>query len=84
MAVKFTALVSKELRNEFNQAFNQYINGKNQVTSGIDVDLVRQRAALLVQKFFAGVREKVKVMQRQSMDKIQQSESLRELERIIQ
>lgn len=83
LAVKFTALVSKDLRQEFNQAFAQYKQGKNQI-SGVDTDLVKQRAALLVQKFFAGVREKVKTMQRQSMSKIQQSDSLRELERIIE
>jgi len=83
MAVKFTALVSKELRAEFNAAFAQYKNGINQI-NGVDTNLVRQRAAILVQNFFSQIREKVKLLQRQSMSKIQQSESLRELERIIE
>lgn len=82
-AVKFTALVSKELRTEFNTAFNQYKNGINSV-SGVDTNIVKQRATILVQKFFAQIREKVKLLQRQSMGKIQQSDSLRELERIIE
>ena len=47
MAVKFTALVSKELRNEFNQAFGQYKNGTNSI-SGVDTNLVKQRASILV------------------------------------
>ena len=37
-----------------------------------------------MQKFFAQIREKVKLLQRQAMGKIQASESLRELERIIE
>lgn len=82
-AVKFTALVSKDLRNEFNTAFSQYKNGMNQII-GVDTNLVKQRAAILVQKFFVQIREKVKLLQRQSMSKIQQSDSLRELEKIIE
>ena len=68
MAVKFTALVSKELRAEFNAAFAQYKNGINQI-NGVDTNLVRQRAAILVQNFFSQIREKVKLLQRQSMSK---------------
>ena len=39
-AVKFTALVSKDLRNEFNRVFQQYKNGKNSI-SEVEADLVR-------------------------------------------
>ena len=46
-AVKFTTLVSKDLRAEFNSAFAQYKNGLNNV-NGVDTNLVKQRAALLV------------------------------------
>jgi len=62
-AVKFTALVSKELRGEFNEAFIDYKNGINKM-QGVDANLVKQRAAILVQKFFAQIREKVKLLQR--------------------
>eukprot|EP00353_Schmidingerella_taraikaensis_P007271 CAMPEP_0185581680 /NCGR_PEP_ID=MMETSP0434-20130131/18699_1 /TAXON_ID=626734 ORGANISM="Favella taraikaensis, Strain Fe Narragansett Bay" /NCGR_SAMPLE_ID=MMETSP0434 /ASSEMBLY_ACC=CAM_ASM_000379 /LENGTH=33 /DNA_ID= /DNA_START= /DNA_END= /DNA_ORIENTATION= len=31
---------------------------------GVDANLVKQRAAILVQKFFAQIREKVKLLQR--------------------
>ena len=68
-AVKFTALVTKELRTEYNTAFASYKSGVNSIT-GVDTNLVKQRAAILVQKFFAQIREKVKVLQRQSMSKI--------------
>ena len=69
-AVRFTALVSKDLRVEFNANFNRYRSGLNAV-NGVDADLVKQRAAILVQKFFSQVREKVKNLQRQTMNKIQ-------------
>ena len=39
-AVKFTALVSKELRNEFNTAFAHYRNGLNSI-SGVEANLVK-------------------------------------------
>ena len=51
---------------------------------GVDADLVKQRAAIMIKQFFTQVRAKVKLLQRQTMDKIQQSASLRELERIIE
>lgn len=81
--VKYTALVCKDLRNEFNAAFNQYKNGLTAV-SGVDADLVKQRAAILMQKFFAQVREKVTLLKQQTMEKIKRSESLRELERTLE
>ena len=47
MAVKFTALVSKELRTQFNEAFGKYKDGMNQI-NGVDSALVKQRAQVLV------------------------------------
>ena len=49
--VKFTALVSRDLRSEFNGTFEQYRNGISAV-NGVDADLVKQKAAILVQNFF--------------------------------
>ena len=40
MGLKFTSLVSKDLRGEFNSAFNEYKSGLNSV-SGVDTDLVK-------------------------------------------
>ena len=81
--VRFITLVCKDLRTEFNKTFNQFNQQVNNVKN-VDPELVKQRATILVQKFFAQVREKVKHLQRESMHKIQQSDSLKELEKIIE
>ena len=57
--VKYTALVSRDLRGEFNGAFEQYRSGVTAV-NGVDADLVKQKAAILVQNFFSQIKEKLR------------------------
>ena len=45
---------------------------------------MKQRATILVQKYFSSLREKIQTLKLESMQKIQSSESLRELEKIIE
>ena len=51
-SVKFTALVCKQLRVDYNNSFNEYKKGLNQV-NGVDPNIVKQRATILVQKYFS-------------------------------
>ena len=48
MSVKFTALVSKDLKHEYDEAIKLYQSGLNNI-NGVDSNLVKQRAAILVQ-----------------------------------
>lgn len=82
-AVKFTALVSKELKAQFAQQFQTYKQSMDSVQS-IDPNLVKQRASILVQKFFQNLAEKVASLQKSVMFRIKQSESLKELEKILE
>jgi len=50
----------------------------------IDPNLVKQRASILVQKFFQNLAEKVASLQKSVMYRIKQSESLKELEKILE
>ena len=82
-AVKFTALVSKELKSQFAKEFENYKQSMDSVQS-IDPNLVKQRATVLVQSFFQGLAEKVATLQKSVMLRIKASESLKELEKILE
>ena len=75
--------MSKELRAEFNAAFEHYKNSINSV-NGVDPNLVRQRATLLVQKFFSDLSSRVRNLQSGVLTRIHNSDSLRELEKILE
>jgi len=81
--VKFVALMSKELRAEYNAAFEQYKSQINSV-NGVDPNLVKQRATLLVQRFFSDLSTRVKNLQSGVMSRIRTSDSLKELEKILE
>lgn len=81
--VKFVALMGKELKAEFNAVFDQYKSSINQV-NGVDPNLVRQRATLLVQKFFSDLSARVRSLQSGVMARIRESGSLKDLEKILE
>jgi len=62
MGVKFIALVSKELKNEFCDAFSQYKKSTDSLYK-VDPNIVKQRAAVIVQKFFSKLSDEVKMLQ---------------------
>ena len=83
MNVKFTALVSKQLKGEFQQTFQDYKDNRSKVDQ-VDPNIVKQRAAITVQRFFANLMTEVKALQSQVNNKIKTSESLKELEHILE
>lgn len=59
--VQFTALVTKSLKREFQETFDDYKN-KKALIDQVDPNIVRQRAAVIVQKFFNNLSTEVKVL----------------------
>lgn len=81
--IKFTALVTKQLKSEFDHAFTQFKQSRGQVTD-CDPDIQKQRAAILVHKFFENVHSAVKALHGEVSAKIKNSQSLRELEQLLE
>ena len=79
-SVKFVALVSKELKAEFANKYADYKNCRNAV-HGVDPNLVKQRATIMVKSYFSTLLQRVHNLQQEVMQRIRNSESLRELEK---
>jgi len=59
MNVKFTALVCKKLNGEFSATFDEFRKSKDTVTQ-IDPDVVKQKASVIVKRFFSTLSNEVK------------------------
>jgi len=81
--IKFIALVSKELNFKFQQAFNEYKQSISKLDN-VDPDLVKQKFAAIVKEFFQQLSQRVAELQDGVMVKIKNSESLKQLEKILE
>lgn len=81
--IKFIALVSKELNIKFQQAFNEYKTSISKLDQ-VDPEMVKQKFAAIVKEFFQQLQQRVAQLQGGVMEKIKHSESLKQLEKILE
>lgn len=81
--LKFTAIVVKEIKDRFTKEFQKYKESMNQMGDA-DPQLVKNQIRTSVTEFFVDLKSKVQQMQKNVMQKIQNTESLRNLEKVLE
>eukprot|EP00347_Sterkiella_histriomuscorum_P021345 403334310 len=81
--LKFTAVVVKEIKERFGKEFEKYKQSMNHM-GDTDPQLVKQQIQLSVQQFFGTLRQKVADLHKNVMLQIQGSESLKNLEKVLE